>query len=170
MTPFSKSHLSPAGNELNHAFYDDSAARLAARIENMRAASDPVPAPRSKTTFPGTLLAVIVLGFIAVLTVGNWLNARMTVLNDLIVKGFLVLIPLLLLAGIYFLVRFAGFWSANRAAEEEAVAEAEAELMQREARFAAGRSKGDRRLCIHPVNPAKGAAKRRRRADKLRTV
>ena len=160
---------SPASKELNHALYDDSAARLAAKIQDMGVATDPVPVSRSKTMSPGALLAIIVLGCIATLTLGNWLNSRLVALNDLIVKCFLVLIPLLFLVIGYFAVRFAAFWRDNRAAEKEAMAEAEAEVARREARFAAGRIKGDRRLCIRPLNPAKRAAKRRR-ADKFRTA
>ena len=158
---------SPAGNELNRAHNDDSAARLAAKIQNMGTAGDPVPVSRAKTISPGTLLAVIVLGCVATLTLGNWLHTQTVVFNNIIVKFFLVLIPLLLLAGIYFMVRLVGFWRASRAAEKEAMAEAEAEIARLEARFAAGRIKGDRRLCIRPLNPAKRAAKRRR-TDKLR--
>lgn len=160
---------SPDRNELNRARYDDSAARLAAKIQNMGAASDPVPVSRAKTTSPGALLAVIVLGCVVTLTLGNWLHTQTVVFNDIIVKFFLVLIPLLLIAFGYFMVRLVGFWRASRAAETEAMAEAEAEVVRREARFAAGRIKGDRRLCIRPRNRASLKAKRRR-ADKFRTA
>jgi len=159
---------SPASKELNHALYNDSAARLSAKIQDMGVATDPVPVSRSKTMSPGALLAVIVLGCVATLTLGNWLHTQTVVFNDIIVKFFLVFIPLSLLVVGYFAVRMAGFWRENRAAEKEAMADAEAEVARREARFAAGRIKGDRRLCIRPLNPAKRAAKRRR-ADKLRT-
>jgi hypothetical protein len=160
---------SPASHDMNHAAYADTSSRLAAKIESMRA-GDPVPASRAKTKFPGVVLVVMVLGSLAIATAGNWLYKQSVTFNDVIVKFFMVLIPLLVVAIGYFAVRFVAFWRASRAAEQEAMAEAEAEVMQREARFAAGRIKGDRRLCIRPLNPAKRAAKRRRRADKLRTA
>jgi hypothetical protein len=160
---------SPVSLGTTHAAYADASSRLAAKIEGMRS-GDPAPASRAKTTFPGKLLAVAVLGFIAVATVGNWFYRQSVAFNDVIVKFFMVLIPLLLLAVGYIAVRFVAFWRESRAAEKEAMAEAEAEVMQREARFAAGRIKGDRRLCIRPLTPVKRAAKRRRRADRLRTV
>ena len=153
----------------NYGLHDESASHLAAKIQKMDSATDPVPVSRSKTISPGALLAAIVLGCIATLTLGNWLNSRMVALNDLIVKCFLVIIPLLFLAGLYFAVRLAGFWRASRAAEVEALAAAEAEFAQREERFAAGRIKGDHRLCIRPRNRSAMKA-RRRRADRMRAV
>jgi len=156
---------SPTGHDL----YSYSADRLASQIENMGANTDPVPVSRAKTVSPGTLLVVIVIGCIATMTIGTWLHSQLVAFNDVIVKFFLVLIPLLFLAGLYFFVRLVGFWRASRAAEVEALAAAEAEFMQREERFAAGRIKGDRRLCIRPRNGAPRKAKRRR-ADKLRTA
>jgi len=159
---------SPSSNQQIHA-QDDSAAHLAARIQMMEAAGDPVPVSRAKTTSPGALLAAIIVGCVATLTLGNWFNSRMVAMNDIIVKCFLVLIPLVLLAILYFAGRFISFWRASRAAEQEALAEAEAEVMQREARFAAGRIKGDRRLCIRPRNRSQMKA-RRRRADRMHTA
>jgi len=161
--------LSPSNQDLNHAAHDRSASPLAARIRSMGVAADPVPVSRAKTVSPGALLAAVILGCVATLTIGNWLNSRMVAMNDIIVKGFIVLIPLLLVALGYFAVRFAAFWRASRVAEKQAMAEAETEVMQREARFAAGRIKGDRRLCIRPRNRASLKAKRRR-ADKFRTA
>jgi hypothetical protein len=160
---------SPASYDTSQAAYADAPNRLAARIKNM-SVGDPVPAPREKTLSPGTLLLVVILGCIAIATLGNWLHTQSMALNDAIVKSFLVFIPLLLVVFGYFAVRIVVFWRESRAAEKEAMAEAEAEVMQREARFAAGRIKGDRRLCIRPLNPAKRAARRRRRADRLRTA
>lgn len=154
---------------LSHGVHDDAAGRIAARIENMNASVDPVPVSRIKTTSPGTLLVVVLIGCVAIATLGNWLHTETVAFNALFVKFFMVLIPLLLLAIGYFAVRFVAFWRESRAEEKEAMAEAEAEILRLEARFAAGRIKGDRRLCIRPLNPAKRAAKRRR-ADKLRTA
>jgi len=161
---------SPTIQVTRHKMYNDPSGRLAARIESLGAAGDPVPVSRAKTTFPSIFFAVIALGVVAILTFGNWLHTQTVVFNDIIVKFFLVLIPLLFVAIGYFVVRFFAFLRANRVAEQEAMAEAEAETLRREARFAAGRIKGDRRLCIRPLNPAKRAAKRRRRADHPRTA
>jgi hypothetical protein len=155
----------PTSRDLNY----HSAARLAAQIENMHADSDPVPVSRAKTVSPGMLLLAVVAGCIATATLGNWFHSKTVAFNDIFVKFFMVLIPLLALAGLYCFVRFIGFWRANSAAEAEAMAEAEAEVLAREARFAKGRIRGDRRLCIRPLNQAKRAAKRRR-ADRLRTA
>jgi hypothetical protein len=154
---------------LSHGQHDDASTRLAARIEAMRA-GDPIPVSRAKTVSPGALLIVVLVGCVGIATFGNWLHTQSVAFNDVIVKCFLVLIPLLFAVACYFAVKFIAFWRESRAAEKEAMAEAEAEVMQREARFAAGRIKGDRRLCIRPLNPAKRAAKRRRRADRLRTA
>jgi len=153
---------------LSHEQRDDASNRLAARIESMRV-GDPVPVSRAKTASPGNVLIAVLVGCIAIGTLGNWLHTQTVAFNDVIVKFFLVLIPLLFLILGYFAVKFVAFWRESRAAEREALAEAEAEVMQREARFAAGRIKGDRRLCIRPLTPAKRAAKRRR-ADRLRTA
>jgi hypothetical protein len=154
---------------ISHERHDAAAGRIAARIENMNASVDPVPVSRAKTVSPGTLLLVAILGCVAVATLGNWLHTETTAFNAIFVKFFMVLIPVVLLAIGYFFVRFVGFWRESRAAEKEAMEQAEAELLELEARFAAGRIKGDRRLVIRPLNPAKRAAKRRR-ADKLRTA
>ena len=161
---------SPTIQVTRHKMYNDPSGRLAARIESLSAAGDPAPVSRAKTTFPSIMFAVITLGVVAILALGNWLHTQTVVFNDVIVKFFLVLIPLLLVAIGYFVVRLFSFLRASRVAEQEAMAEAEAETMRREARFAAGRIKGDRRLVIHPLNPAKRAAKRRRARSEERRV
>jgi hypothetical protein len=153
----------------SHDVYGASADRLAAQMEKMNASTDPVPVSRVQTVSPGAVLLAIVVGCVAIATLGNWLHTKTVAFNDIFVKFFMVLIPLLALAGIYCAVRFVAFWRANSAAEKEALAAAEAEDLEREARFAKGRIKGDRRLCIRPLNQAKRAAKRRR-ADRLRTA
>jgi len=160
---------SPTIQVTRHKMYNDPSGRLAAHIESLSAAGDPVPVSRAKTTFPGVVFAVIAFACLVILMLGNWMHTQTVVFNDIIVKFFLVLIPLLFVAIGFFVVRFFRFLRANRIVEQEALAEAEAETMRREARFAAGRIKGDRRLCIRPLNPAKREA-RRRRADRVRTA
>jgi hypothetical protein len=149
--------------------HDDAAGHLAARIESMSASVDPVPVSRAKTVSPGTLLVAILVGCVAVATLGNWFHTQVVAFNDIIVKFLMVLIPLLLVVMGYFAVRFVGFWRANNAAEREAMAEAEAELLQRDMRFTAGSKKGTRDVCIRPKNHAALQA-RRRRTERMRTV